>query len=104
MEYARPAADSAGSSAAVLDSDNATNLTRPAGLTSGRACEKVASATEVGCDAPCAGAGARSVKKIVRSQVGNGAVNGESVRTTSQAAITFPNIGMFLKRSQDGRQ
>jgi hypothetical protein len=63
MEYARPAADSAGSSAAVLDSDNVTNLTRPDGLTSMRACEKWASATEVGCDVPWTGAGARSEKE-----------------------------------------
>lgn len=94
-------ADGAGPSEAVFDSDNAMNLTRPDVLTSGRACDSVASANEVAGDGPCTG-GACSVTKIARSHVGKGAVNGESVRMISQAAITFPNIGVFWSSRKIG--
>ena len=89
---------------AVHDSDDAANLTRPDGLASGTACESAASANEVAWDVPCAGAGARSAKKIVRSHVEKGAVHGESVRATSHEAITFLNIGVLRTWSQDQRQ
>jgi hypothetical protein len=61
----------------------------------------VGSVTEAAREVPFTGAGACPVKKIVRSHVGNGAVNGVSVRKTSQAEISFPNIEVFLERSQD---
>jgi hypothetical protein len=80
------------------------NLLRADGLQSGRAGENEALPSAVSCDVPCTGADAGSEKKIVRSQVGNGAVNGDSVSTSSQAAITFPNMELSLRRRQDGRQ
>jgi hypothetical protein len=64
----------------------------------------VESANEVACDGSCTGGGVSSAKKIARSHVGNGAVNGDSVRKISQAAITLPNIGVFLAASQDRHQ
>jgi hypothetical protein len=100
-DCANAAAPAARPSQAVHDSDSARNLT---GRTSGRAWESVASAGEVACDVPRTGAGRGSVKKIVRSHVGNGAVNGESVRKISQEAIAFPNIGVFEMPPQDRRQ
>jgi hypothetical protein len=84
------AADSTGLSAAVLAGESAVNLARPAGLESRRAGEREASAKEVAGKVPCTGSGARAPKNVVRSQVENGAVNGESVSTMSQPAIIFP--------------
>jgi hypothetical protein len=52
MDCAKPAADRAGPSAAILDADSAMNLTRPDGLASGIAGESDASSTEVLCDGP----------------------------------------------------
>ena len=97
-------AECAGASEEVFDSESALNPTRADALTNGRACDSDASARAALRDVPCAGAGARSVRKNARSQVGNGAVNGVSVRKTSQAEITLPNMELFQKRPQDQRQ
>ena len=84
-------ASGTGASNAVRDSANAMNLTRADALKSGSACDSDASASEVDGDVPCAGAGARPARDIVRSHVANGAVNGVSVRKISQTETTFPN-------------
>jgi hypothetical protein len=84
------AADSTGSFAADFDSSDGIKLTRPTGLTSDKACESVTSHNDRRWDVPCAGA--RSRAKTVRSHVGNGAVNGENVRATSEKASAFRNI------------
>lgn len=97
IDWARPAVEGAGSSAASLDSDQAMNLTHPDGRASGTAGESEASPNDGVCAVACAGAGARSARNSVSRQAGNGAVNGESVRMTSQAALTFPNIGDFRR-------
>jgi hypothetical protein len=68
------------------------SLTRPGGLNSGRAGDNEASPSELCSDVACTGAGARSPNNIVRSQAGNGAVNGDSVRTISHAAFTLASI------------
>ncbi len=80
------------------------NLTRADALKSGSAWDSEASAKDVAADVPFAGAGAPSVKNVVRSHVGNGAVNGVSVRKTSHAEITLPNIEVSFNHSQDQRQ
>ena len=72
---------------------NGMGFVRPDGLTRGRACESVASVNEEAGDVAWRGGDAPSVKKIVTSQVGKGAVNGDSVRAINQTAITFSSMG-----------
>src|SRR5262245_49048783 len=58
--------------------------------------DKEPSARAVVSEVPWTGAGRCLPRKIARSHVANGAVNGISARPMSQAEISFANIGVRL--------
>jgi len=90
-----------------LNADSAKERIRPdARKKSGRAGDKEPSAKARDSDVPWTGGGVCPAKKIVRSHVANGAVNGISAREMSQAAISLPIIGVpdgWQDRGQKGR-